>query len=810
MPLEYTKVPDWFSWENQGGGVAVVALDGAQHLLVMMVDSGPAQNRGLFRLGKDLNDRGVVTGGWTAWTDVPDWFSWENQGADVAVSDLGAGVQDLIVMLIDNGPAKNRAFYRVGHGLQVDGSLQDGWSAWQEVPDWFSWENQGCGITVLGPDSQGRRDLVVFMVDNGPELNQGLYRIGHQLDKDGVVMGGWSPWREVPGWFSWANQGAAVTSDGASRDVLFFQIDDAPTTPGVSGQNQAFFRVATGVDDDGTSQDWGLEWLGVPHWFSWNNQGGGAAIATLGGTKRLFALLIDAPEGQNGGYYQSMDLDMAPSLYGAWEVKTFHSSVLAVHTALLKTGDVLFFAGSGSSQTRFESHDFGDISKGVPLSAVWSPPDDTFAHPPTLLIGGHPYDLFCGGDTTLADGRLLSAGGTQTYPFTGSKDAAVFDPSSATWSLISPMAHARWYPTVITLGDGSALAASGLDEHFGNGSRAVLEMYNPEADAWNDLPFPEGSPGLPLYAHLFLLEDGRVFFSGGRMDDGLDVQPSVISLAAHGVFSVQEIPDLLDPALRNQSASVLLPPAQDQRVLICGGGPEGKEDKTHATDSVSIVDFKVAAPTYSPAQPMALGRIHLNAVILPDRTVFVSGGSLKQESEPLARLQSELYDPATDSWRLLATAQVPRLYHSTAVLLPTGQVVAAGGNPEGGSQAVFEPPDPNEEMRIEVFSPPYLFRGARPRIQGAPSSSTYGAVIEITTAEAGDIKWASLVRQGVTTHSFDTSQRLVDLEITSRGAATVKAKVPDNPNLAPPGWYMLFIVNQQGVPSMAAWLSLQE
>ncbi|MDQ0850536.1 hypothetical protein QFZ65_002474 [Arthrobacter sp. B3I9] len=810
MPLEYTKVPDWFSWENQGGGVAVVALDGAQHLLVMMVDSGPAQNRGLFRLGKDLNDRGVVTGGWTAWTDVPDWFSWENQGADVAVTDLGAGVQDLIVLLIDNGPAKNRAFYRVGHDLRIDGSIRNGWSGWQEIPDWFSWENQGGGITVLGPDSQGRRDLVVFMVDNGPGLNQGLYRIGRQLDKDGMVTGGWSPWREVPGWFSWANQGAAVTSDGASRDLLFFQIDDAPVIPGVSGQNQAFFRFATGLDADGTSQNWGQEWLGVPHWFSWNNQGGGAAIATLNGTKKLFALLIDAPEGQNGGYYQSMDLDMTPSLYGSWEVKTFHSSVLAVHTALLKTGDVLFFAGSGSSKTRFESHDFGDIAKGVPLSAVWSPPDDKFSHPPTLVIGGRPYDLFCGGDTALADGRLLSAGGTQTYPFTGSKDAAVFDPSTGTWSLLSAMAHARWYPTVITLGDGSVLAASGLDEKFEGSSRAVLEMYEPVADAWHDLPFPHGSLGLPLYAHLFLLEDGRVFFSGGRMDDVLDVQPCVITLAAHGVPSVQEVPDLLDPALRNQSASVLLPPAQDQRVLICGGGPEGKENKTHATDGVSIVDFKAAAPSYKPAQPMALGRIHLNAVILPDRTVFVSGGSLKQESEPLARLQSELYDPATDTWRLMATAQVPRLYHSTAVLLPTGQVVAAGGNPEGGSQAVFEPPDPNEEMRIEVFSPPYLFRGDRPLIKGAPSSSTYGVDIEITTAEAGDIKWASLVRPGVTTHSFDTSQRLVDLEITSRDAETVTAKVPGNPNLAPPGWYMLFIVNQQGVPSEATWLSLHQ
>jgi hypothetical protein len=112
--------------------------------------------------------------------------------------------------------------------------------------------------------------------------------------------------------------------------------------------------------------------------------------------------------------------------------------------------------------------------------------------------------------------------------------------------------------------------------------------------------------------------------------------------------------------------------------------------------------------------------MHLNAVLLPDRTGFVSGGSPKQESEPLARLQSEIYDPATDTWRAMATATVPRLYHSTAVLLADGRVVAAGGNPEGGTSVPWVPPDPTEEMRIEVFSPPYPIQGAATRDRGRP------------------------------------------------------------------------------------------
>jgi hypothetical protein len=287
----------------------------------------------------------------------------------------------------------------------------------------------------------------------------------------------------------------------------------------------------------------------------------------------------------------------------------------------------------------------------------------------------------------------------------------------------------------------------------------------------------------------------------------MDVQPCVFDITQEPV-PVEEVPDLLDPVLRNQSASVMLPPAQQQRVMICGGGPAGKEDLTHATDRVSIADLSGPQPVYTEAAPMALGRMHLNAVLLPDRTVFVSGGSLKQESEPLARLQSEIYDPATDTWRTMATATVPRLYHSTAVLLADGRVVAAGGNPEGGTSVPWVPPDPKEEMRIEVFSPPYLFRGPRPVIAAAPAGCAHGETIAIQSPQAPAIESATLVKNGVTTHAFDSGQRLVDLEIVSRDAGTIQAQVTENPNIGPTGWYMLFLVDDDGVPSVAEWIQI--
>jgi Domain of unknown function (DUF1929) len=368
------------------------------------------------------------------------------------------------------------------------------------------------------------------------------------------------------------------------------------------------------------------------------------------------------------------------------------------------------------------------------------------------------------------------------------------------------MEHGRWYPTLIPLGDGRILATTGTNE-FGTGLNKALETYSAATNTWQVQQFAAGFPGLPLYAHLFLLADGRVFFSGGRMDDPLDVQPCIFDLTQNPV-PTKPVPDLLAPDTRNQSASVLLPPAQAQQVLICGGGPVGMADQTDATDAVSVVDLTAGDPHYVAATPMGLPRLHLNAVLLPDRTVFVGGGSLKQEDQPLARLEAEIYDPASDTWSLMAAATVPRLYHSTALLLADGRVVAAGGNPEGGSQVAWEPPDPHEEMRLEVFSPPYLFRGPRPQLAAAPATAGYGETVTITTPQAGTIRWVSLVKNGVTTHSFDSGQRLVDLPITSRAGDTLQAAVPANPNLAPPGWYMLFLVDQDGVPSTASWIQL--
>jgi FG-GAP repeat len=180
---------------------------------------------------------------------------------------------------------------------------------------------------------------------------------------------------------------------------------------------------------------------------------------------------------------------------------------------------------------------------------------------------------------------------------------------------------------------------------------------------WTQLP---ASPHWPMYAHLFLIADGRVFYSGGQYGDNNGVKPAVWDLGAN---TAAEVPGLPEAGLRNQSASVLLPPAQDQRVMIVGGGPYDPHNMAAATGSAAIADLAAAAPAYTPCAPLGMPRMHLCATLLPDRTVLVSGGAMMEESAADAALAAEIYHPGQDAWSMAAVARVPRLYHSVALLM---------------------------------------------------------------------------------------------------------------------------------------------
>jgi FtsP/CotA-like multicopper oxidase with cupredoxin domain len=463
------------------------------------------------------------------------------------------------------------------------------------------------------------------------------------------------------------------------------------------------------------------------------------------------------------GAPEPLDLCLAAE-EGVWELLPCDSHVLAVHAVLMHTGRILFFAGSGNNVPHFNARDV--------RSVVWDYENGSFHTPNT------PFDVFCAGQTLLADGKVLVAGGTDQYdPFIGAKAAYLFDPHIEEWIRVGNMAAGRWYPTLVTLGDGRAVASSG--------NSVANEIYDRTVN-WATLP---PTTFLPLYPHLMLMQDGRLFFTGGQLG-GATLDALLID-ALTGAETV--VPGLRDRGHRDQSTSVLLPPAQDQRVMIMGGGGPV------STASTDIADLGGAGTlAYAPGPDLLRPRTLHNAVVLPDRTVFVSGGGLRGESRADSQRMAEIYDPATNAFRQAATATVGRLYHSIALLLPDGRVITAGSNPDRG----------DDELRLELFHPPYLFRGPRPFIQSVAREWTYGSEVGIHTPQAASIRWAQLIRPMAVTHSDDCSQRLVDLPIRDRDVCHLHVLVTGNPNLAPPGWYMLFLCDEAGVPSVAEWVHL--
>lgn len=795
MDTAFLEIPAWGDWENQGGGTAVADLagDGRPDLLVFRLDNAAGRNRGFYRVGRRLTTAGLVGGGWQPWREVPGWFSWDNQGSDITVADLdGNGRPDLVVFQVDGAKEQNRGVYRVGRSLNAAGEVTGGWGPWIDVPEWRSWQNQGAAVAVADLDGNGRADLVVLRVDNPPGPNGAYYRVGRSLDGDGVATGGWGPWQAVPDWTYHENQGAGIALadlDGDGRpELVVFALDNP------AGANRGLYQIGWQVSPAGVvTQGWS-DWTALPGFTFHQNQGAGIALAEIDGDGRpeLVLSVVDAPAGANKGYYRVLDLTVdrdAAARRGVWRLANETSGSLAIHAAALHTDEVLYFSGSSNNP--------GNV--GTPPRGVrWN------ARTGAVTDAGVPADLFCAGHAALPDGRLLVAGGTAAYdaghPFFGLKDTWIFQPRPPGWTRGPDMADGRWYPTLVTLADGRVAVLTGLGS--AGGLNLVPEVGDgtrwarlPDQRTWSATP-PETSRRIPLYAQLVLLADGRLFFTGGCYGANQGLGPCLLDLAARSFTAVPGLTGDEERNHRNQAASVLLPPAQRQRVMLIGGGASGADHHTaEAIDKVNIVDLAAGAPRYAPAPPLHKARMHHLAILLPDRTVLVTGGSRLEESRPQAARETEIYDPAANAWTLGAAARVTRLYHSVATLLADGSVITAGSNPERG----------DEEYRLERYYPPYLFRGPRPVISEAPATVHHGETITITCDRTDNLKWVNLTRAGSTTHCLDTDQRLVDVPFTRTGARTLAATVPAAAGVAPPGFYLLTLTDTANVPSVARW-----
>ncbi|UED83991.1 galactose oxidase-like domain-containing protein [Streptomyces profundus] len=384
--------------------------------------------------------------------------------------------------------------------------------------------------------------------------------------------------------------------------------------------------------------------------------------------------------------------------------------------------------------------------------------------------------------------------------FQGIDVAYEFDPVAERYLPVDPMAEARWYPTLTTLPDGRVLTVSGLDE-VGEVVPGVNEIYDPRTKTWSEGP----ERYFPTYPALFLTQGGKIFYTGsnagyGPADEGRT--PGLWDLEEN---TFEEIGGISDPDQLETSASLLLPPAQDQRFMVLGGGGVGESAKS--TGRTAIVDLTERDPTYREGPSLPQGTRYLSSVLMPDDTVFTSGGSTDYRGRGHSDvLRAQFYDPAKDAFVPAADPTVGRNYHSEALLLPDGRVATFGSDPLYGDRDNTRMGE--FEKRIEVYTPPYLFDGreeTRPVLGDGPQEAGFGAEVTFETEDADRIENARLMRPSAVTHTTDVEQRSIQLEV-ERGDGEVTLTVPEDPSLVPPGWYMVFVTDDSGTPSEASWM----
>ena len=445
--------------------------------------------------------------------------------------------------------------------------------------------------------------------------------------------------------------------------------------------------------------------------------------------------------------------------------------VVGVHVALLPNGKVLAFDSVGDRAT--ETSAVQDHTRATVYDPV------TGTQTPVNVDTG--FNVFCSGFAHLVDGSLFLAGGTKDAQFTGLTQTHLFNPANNDWSVGPSMAAGRWYPSVTPLTNAEMLITEGGPD--------VPEVRKTDGGL---RALNTASLNLPLYPWLDVAPDGRVLYSGP--------DPTLRKLNPSGGGSWQSL-GTRDATNRDYGSRAVYDVG---KMLVAGGGPSSKDAR--------VIDMKGATPQVSATAPMAFGRRQHTLPVLADGSVLATGGN--STGAGLVDMNGGVYNaeqwnPATGKWTTLAAQKVTRQYHSTALLLPDGRVLSSGGGICGTCDQVGY-----LAKNAEVFTPPYLFKkngsgqlAPRPNITSAPNAIPYNAPFVISTPNPTSISKVALARLDSVTHSVSMEQRYVPLSFT-RGGTAVNATSPANANIAPPGFYMLLIIDQQGVPSTAKMLRI--
>ncbi|MGC0377086.1 galactose oxidase-like domain-containing protein [Streptomyces sp. SAI-229] len=383
--------------------------------------------------------------------------------------------------------------------------------------------------------------------------------------------------------------------------------------------------------------------------------------------------------------------------------------------------------------------------------------------------------------------------------FQGIRDAFEFDPVAEKYIKVDPMKEARWYPTLTTLSDGKILSVSGLDD-IGQLVPGKNEIYDPETKEWT---YTDKVRQFPTYPALFLMQNGKVFYSGsnaGYGPDDVGRDPGVWDVETN---KFKKIPGLSDPNMMETSGTVLLPPAQDEKYMVIGGGGVGESQLS--SEKTRIVDLKADKPKFVDGPSLDKGTRYPQASVLPNDEVLVTGGSEDYRGRSDSNiLEARIYDTEKNTFRRVADPLVGRNYHSGSILLPDGRVMVFGSDSLYADKANTKPGE--FEQRIEIYTPPYLYgENEQPDLSGGPKTIERGESGTFTSADAASVKSVRLIRPSASTHVTDVDQRSIALDFKADGDK-ITVSVPENKNLVQSGWYMLFVNDGEGVPSKAQWV----
>jgi galactose oxidase len=493
-----------------------------------------------------------------------------------------------------------------------------------------------------------------------------------------------------------------------------------------------------------------------------------------------------------------------PEQRGEW-APVFPLPNVGIHAHVLPNGLVLMWGRRDDPSQSLNVDPPTPLQPGGPPAPpatctpfLWDPATGAVSKTgqPTMPDGSLA-NLFCSGHAFLADGRLFVAGG-HLSDGAGVNQTTIYDPAASSWTPGPPMNDGRWYPTVTRLPDGSALVLSGSFAGPDGGSvpNTVPQVWR--AGAIGSLVSkPEGA--LDLFPRVHVRSNGQVIVTGSLAETW--------SLDTSGTGTWTDLGIQRANGLRDYAPSVLF--GVDQVLYIGGGSPPIAD--------AELLDLSQQPLAWrdpkDPASQMTFPRRQHNATILPDGSVLVTGGTRSGGAGPPENFNNldpgqpihvaELWDPGTGHWTQLAAEKVDRCYHSTAVLLPDGRVLSAGGGEFFPVEGVTQENAPQDShLDGQIFSPPYLFKGAQPVITAAPAAVSYGETFQVGTAQPGDIQKVTWIGLSSVTHSFNTGQRFIVLAATpSAGGLDVTA--PASPDICPPGHYLMFLVSTEGVPSVA-------